>query len=257
MFILLCCADLVGDKVNLEITLDAFPATVQRLEADIVRIFNREVEQLSALQNSTSVAEPFQVMSIFIYDDVLLRWTKLKSVAQLHEYDQLYVFQPQTQWHVDVQKDLPPPRPPVRSRASSLIETSAVFTSLHGKPSASSTWPSSGANAQVSAAAAVDTPHPPVSARSPLRAQLEEHRREEERLAHRLSTVRSERERLEREAQWEEEDERRRRAVETDRLLKRKEEEIWSQRSALARAEAEFRQFLAEKQRLMGHSPTL
>lgn len=90
-----------------------------------------------------------------------------------------------------------------------------------------------------------------------MRAQLEEHRREEERLAHRLSTVRSERERLEREAQREEEDERRRRAVETDRLLKRKEEEIWSQRSALARAEAEFRQFLAEKQRLMGHSPTL
>ncbi|TPP42307.1 hypothetical protein CGC20_29245 [Leishmania donovani] len=167
-------------------------------------------------------------MSVVIYDDVLLRWTKLKSLAQLHEYDQLYVFQPQTQWHVDLQKELPPPRPPARSRASSLTGTSGALASLH-------------VNGR---------------ARSPARAQLEEHRREEERLAHRLATLRRERELLEREAQREEEEERRRRSLETYRLLKCKEEEIWSQRDALARAEEEFRQFLAEKQRLMGQSPT-
>ncbi|CAC9549494.1 conserved hypothetical protein [Leishmania infantum JPCM5] len=256
MFTLLCCADLAGNKVNLEIALETFPATLRCLESDIARIFSREVEESGTGEHRTNVAEPFQVMSVVIYDDVLLRWTKLKSLAQLHEYDQLYVFQPQTQWHVDLQKELPPPRPPARSRASSLTGTSGALASLHVNGRASSPWPRSGLSTRVSAAADVDTSHSPVPSRSPARAQLEEHRREEERLAHRLATLRRERELLEREAQREEEEERRRRSLETYRLLKCKEEEIWSQRDALARAEEEFRQFLAEKQRLMGQSPT-
>ncbi|CBZ25974.1 conserved hypothetical protein [Leishmania mexicana MHOM/GT/2001/U1103] len=256
MFTLLCCADLAGKKVNLEIALDTFPATLRCLESDIARIFNREVEESGGVEHSTSLTEAFQVMSVFIYDDVLLRWTTLKSLTQLHEYDQLYVFQPQTQWHVDLQKELPPPRPPARSRASSMTGTLGAFASLHANCRASSPWPKSGISTRVSAAGDVDPSHSSVPSRSPARAQLEEHRREEERLGHQLSTLRRERERLEREAQREEEEERRRRSLETYRVLKCKEEEIWSQRDALARAEEEFRQFLVEKQRLMGQSPT-
>ncbi|KAG5464692.1 hypothetical protein GH5_00137 [Leishmania sp. Ghana 2012 LV757] len=256
MFTLLCCADFAGDKVNLEITLDTFPPTLRHLEGDIARIFDREAEELVALEK-TSVAEPFQLMTVFIYDDVLLRWAKLESLSQLHEYDQLYVFQPQTQWHIDVQKELPPPRPPVSGRISSITGASPAFASPYGNGSASYAQARSGPGASVSADTDVDTPRRPVPTRSPVRAQLEEQRREEERLAQRLSAVRSERERLEREAQREEELERRRRALETDRLLRRKEEEIWSQRSALVKAEEEFRRFLAEKQRLMERFPTL
>ncbi|GET93196.1 hypothetical protein, conserved [Leishmania tarentolae] len=256
MFTLLCCADLAGDKVNLEVVLDTFPATLRCLECDIARIFNREVEGLSAVEHKTGVAEPFQVMCVFIYDDVLLCWKKLESLAQLHEYDQLYVFQPQTKWHVDLQKELPPPRLPAGRRGSSITETSGVLASLYANGCASSPWPRSGVSAGVSGAGDIDTSHSPASTRSPARAQLEEHRREEERLAQRLSTLRKERERLEREAQREEEEERRRRSLETYRLLRCKEEEIWSQRDTLARAEEEFRQFLAEKQRLMRRSPT-
>ncbi|KAG5463956.1 hypothetical protein LSCM1_00132 [Leishmania martiniquensis] len=255
MFTLLCCADLAGDKVNLEITLDAFPATLPHLESDIARIFNQEAQELAALESCTSLAEPFQLRTVFIYDDVLLRWTTLESLSQLHEYDQLYVFQTQTEWHVDIQKELPPPRPPSLGRICSIGGASSAYALPCEGGTASCTRSRCGADARASAAADVDAPQQSFPTRSPVRAQLEEQRREEERLARRLSAVRSERERLEREAQREEEVERRRRVLETDRLLKRKEEEIWLQRSALARAEEEFQRYLAEKQRLMERFP--
>ncbi|KAG5490001.1 hypothetical protein JKF63_00120 [Porcisia hertigi] len=257
MFTLLCCADLGGEKVNLEVTLDALPASIQSLRDDLARIFSCEVQGLLALENRRDMVQPFQVMAVYIYDDVLLRWTKLKSVTQLHPYDQLYVFQPATQCHGDAQKRVPPPRQPAMSQAHSITRDSAPPASFHGNGDASSLWSSGDARTQSPAAANIDTTHKVAPTRSPARAQLEEQRLEEERLAHRLSLVRSERLRLEREAQREEEDERRQRALETDLLLKSKEEEIWSKRDALSRAEEEFRRFLAEKQQLIDHSRIL
>nr|ACS87835.1 hypothetical protein CDFL6B12_08 [Angomonas deanei] len=272
MFTILCCADLHGEKVNLEVTLDAAPVSVQELVAYLTHIFAREEQaMLSHLGHPTAVP-PFQIASAFIYDDVLLRWTKLKSVSQLHEYDQLYVFQPQTPSHRDSQQDLPPPRPPVQSRATSITGATPLAAAAHrgGVPAYASAH-------SIDAPAAVAQPPsvqlrgdagarrtpgvqgastlsdgPRVASRSPVRAQLEEQRREEERLSQRLSSVRSERERLEREAQRAEEEERRRRAAELDDLLRRQEQEIWSHRDALAKAEEEYQRLLAEKQQLMG-----
>lgn len=61
-----------------------------------------------------------------VYDDVLLKWADLTSPAQLHEYDQIYAFQPQTPWQVDVQKDLPAPRPPSSAAAGAAPAAPAV-----------------------------------------------------------------------------------------------------------------------------------
>ncbi|KAK7199836.1 hypothetical protein NESM_000031000 [Novymonas esmeraldas] len=249
MFTVLCCADVAGEKVNLEVTLDAFPETLRALEADLARLFSLETQACAAAGAVHVAAGPFQVLSVYVYDDVLLRWVRLTSLSQLHEYDQLYLFQPQTQWHEDVQKDLPPPRPPMRGVAAPFPGNAAASSPRHeayGTPSPQLRYASGVGGAPLSSTGPT---------RSPVRAQLEEQRREEERLAHRLSSVRSERERLEREALREEEDTRRRRAAETERLLRHKEREILSQREALSRAEEEFQRLLAEKAQLDQRSP--
>lgn len=96
-----------------------------------------------------------------------------------------------------------------------------------------------------------------VTSTSPTRARLEQQRREEDKLARRLSSVRDERERLEKAAVREEETERRRRAAATDEQLRNKEREIWRFRDALAKAEQDFQELLAEKQRLFGAPPSM
>lgn len=277
MFTILCCADLHGEKVNLEITLNVVPVSVQDLVESLTRIFAREEAALQSSQLGAAADIPaFEIVSTFIYDDALLQWTKLKSITQLHEYDQLYVFQPQTRGHRDTQQDLPPPRPPVRTRARPTV----VRSNGSGVPQHSSSYvdstPVRGGNggggglSQIDFAPSVSlqrgaasrrtpanfgvstlTDASRVASRSPLRSQVEEQRREEEQLSQRLSSVRSQRERLEREAQREEEETRRRQGAELDRLLQRKEQEIWSHRDALAKAEEEFQRLLAEKQHLM------
>lgn len=253
MFTLLCCADLAGEKVNLEITLSDFPVTLDHLLDHLARTFAREAAELAALDGSAHAApDTLHIMSVFVYDDAQLHWARLTSLAQLHEYDQLYVFQPQTGRNRDVQRDLPPPRPPIQPSPAPRHST---------RPSSPRAALSElGAGARSEAAPRTFTATPAASyagpTRSPVREQLEAQRREESLLAERLSTVRSARERLEREALLEEEEERRRLAAETDRRLRHTEADIWAQREALAKAEAEFQRLLAEKQRLLAHSST-
>ncbi|KPA80032.1 hypothetical protein ABB37_05052 [Leptomonas pyrrhocoris] len=271
MFTLLCCADLRGEKVNLEVTLESPPVSLQDLAASLTPVFAREEVAMLARQGYAASAPTFQIANVFLYDDVLLHWTKLKSITQLHEYDQLYVFQPQTQRHRDTQQDLPPPRPPVQGRAASVAGAGGaalpipVSSYVDNEPALSVGQSYGGippsvdlhgsANAQRAPAdfgASTLSEAQRVASRSPVRSQLAEQRREEERLSQRLSSVRSERARLEREAKREEEEERRRRGAELDKLLRRKEEEIWAHRDALAKADGEFQRLLAEKQKLMG-----
>lgn len=277
MFTILCCADLHGEKVNLEITLNVVPVSVQDLVESLTRIFAREEAALQSSQLGAAADIPaFEIVSTFIYDDALLQWTKLKSITQLHEYDQLYVFQPQTRGHRDTQQDLPPPRPPVRTRArptivgsngggvpqhsSSYVDSTPVrggngggggLSQIDFAPSVSLQGGAASRRTPANFGASTLTDASRVASRSPLRSQVEEQRREEEQLSQRLSSVRSQRERLEREAQREEEETRRRQGAELDRLLQRKEQEIWSHRDALAKAEEEFQRLLAEKQQLM------
>ena len=110
MFTLLCCADMFGSKVNLELAFSAVP-TIGELTRKIEEVFTAEMH---ALRPSGAQLPPdgIRVSRLQVYDDVLLKWMDLISSTQLHEYDQVYVFQPQTPWQVDTQQDLPAPRPP-------------------------------------------------------------------------------------------------------------------------------------------------
>eukprot|EP00758_Cryptobia_borreli_P007242 Tbor_TRINITY_DN5261_c5_g1::TRINITY_DN5261_c5_g1_i1::g.16173::m.16173 len=110
MYTLLVCADLYGSKVNLEITFSHMP-TISELHKRIILIFTTE----SAVRRPPGYpSTDFNICKLQIYDDILLRWTDLVSCQQLHEYDQIYAFQAQSPWHVDTQRDLPPPRPPTQ-----------------------------------------------------------------------------------------------------------------------------------------------
>eukprot|EP00759_Apiculatamorpha_spiralis_P016050 PhF_6_TR22452/c1_g1_i1/m.31848 len=109
MYTLLACADLFGEKINLELTFAAMP-TIGELTRKIEDVYRSEAD-LKRPVNFPREYE-FRVARLQIYDDVLLKWVDLVTATQLHEYDQLYAFQPQSPWHIDVQKDLPPPRPP-------------------------------------------------------------------------------------------------------------------------------------------------
>jgi hypothetical protein len=50
---------------------------------------------------------PFRIQTFQVYDDVLLRWVDLYSSAQLTNGCQVYAFQPETVWNVDVQGTIP------------------------------------------------------------------------------------------------------------------------------------------------------
>jgi len=113
-YTLLVCADSWGEKVNLELPFPQQP-TIQELTQYIETVFDDEIQ---ALKPANAPAHRFSISRIQIYDDVLLKWTDLQSPSQLHEYDQLYCFQPQSPWQVDQQKDLPAPRPPSRQPPS-------------------------------------------------------------------------------------------------------------------------------------------
>lgn len=50
---------------------------------------------------------PFRVQTFQVYDDVLMRWVDLYSSAQLSSGCQVYAFQPDTVWTVDLQGTIP------------------------------------------------------------------------------------------------------------------------------------------------------
>eukprot|EP01065_Artemidia_motanka_P007657 TRINITY_DN13829_c0_g1_i1.p1 TRINITY_DN13829_c0_g1~~TRINITY_DN13829_c0_g1_i1.p1 ORF type:complete len:413 (+),score=136.76 TRINITY_DN13829_c0_g1_i1:62-1300(+) len=108
MFTLLVCADIYGQKVNLEVGFPSVP-TINELTRKVEQVYEEESKHMKP---QGFPALRFEVSRIQIYDDTFLKWVDLLSSTQLHEYDQLYVFQPQSAWHVDLQKDLPAPRPP-------------------------------------------------------------------------------------------------------------------------------------------------
>eukprot|EP00754_Rhynchopus_humris_P015983 Rhum_TRINITY_DN14488_c15_g1::Rhum_TRINITY_DN14488_c15_g1_i1::g.92685::m.92685 len=108
-FTMLVCADLFSDKVNLEIPFPEKP-TLEELRSHVQNQFTAEMR---ALQPPNMAAiDQFVVSRVQIYDDVNNSWVDLSSPQQLHEFDQLYCFQPLNPWQNDLQKDLPPPRPP-------------------------------------------------------------------------------------------------------------------------------------------------
>lgn len=247
MYFLLVCGDLYGEKVNLEITFPTMP-TIGELNRKVIETFNSEAN-LKRPQGYPAVE--FSIARLQIYDDVLLKWTDLVACTQLHEYDQLYAFQPQSPWHIDVQKDLPPPRPPTnasRGGAPAGYNNSSYDSFLGGAPAvqqsavAASPYPSAGTPTQATYSVARNGGSPNTISR------LEEQRRRELALQAELQRMHEETARLEAQAAAEAEEERRRQADDAERMLRQKEEEMRRQREALLRAEEEYRRLHEEAQ---------
>nr|CCC93716.1 conserved hypothetical protein [Trypanosoma congolense IL3000] len=173
MYTLLVCADIYGDKCNLEMSFPLKP-TLDELRAKIVAMFSAEM----VLRRPEGYPETgFSIARVQIYDDSSLKWENLETSSQLHEYDQIYVFQPQTWWHIDVQKSLPPPR------SSSINRRLLADCSMCASPRSTPAHCQFDANERVMSA----------------KVRLEEQRRRERALREELFRVREETELLERE----------------------------------------------------------
>lgn len=230
MYTLLICADVYADKVNLELTFPHMP-TIGDLNRRIVEVFNAE----AALKRPEGYpVVNFTISKLQIYDDVMLKWTDLVTCSQLHEYDQLYAFQPQSPWHTDIQKDLPPPRPPAIVQRTHYSQPQHQAAIDYGTPY----------RANVSGSSPAVASHAFQSSQfrgSPTQQRLDEQRRKEEALRQELRRIHEETERLEAQAQREREEELRRQQEEADRAMRLKEEDIRAQREALQRAEDDLR----------------
>lgn len=255
MYTLLCCADLYGEKVNLELTFSAMP-TMGELQRKVTEVFNAE-SQLKRPQGYPTV--DFQIARLQIYDDVLLKWTDLVTCTQLHEYDQLYAFAPQSPWHIDVQKDLPPPRPPTVAGSSAARAAPAAQPNTPGayggSQYAASPAPGSGYGGQQQGGDySVNSGGYQSQGRSrssPTQDRLEQQRAREQQLRDELARTAEETRRLEAAAAAEREDEQRRQAEVEQRNMAQREAEIRRQREALAQAEAEY-QRMQQQQQLSG-----
>ena len=115
-FTLLVCGDLFSEKVNLELSFPEKPKLLDLLD----HVQNSFTAEMRCLQPPNMPAiEQFNVNRIQVYDDAHLKWVDLSSPEQLHDYGQLYCFQPDSSWQSDVQQDLPAPRPPTQPEAFS------------------------------------------------------------------------------------------------------------------------------------------
>ena len=126
MFTLLVCADVFGSKVNLELTFSALP-TVGELTRRVEEVFTAEMHAIKP-PGASCPAEGIAVSGLRVYDEDLLKWVGLSPSTQLHENDQVYVFQPQTSWPTaETQLCIPPPRLPRGAPGSVASERLLAF----------------------------------------------------------------------------------------------------------------------------------
>ena len=236
MYTLLCCADLYGEKMNLELTFSAMP-TMGELQRKVNEVYNGEA-QLKRPQGYPTV--DFQIARLQIYDDVLLKWTDLVTCTQLHEYDQLYAFQPQSPWHIDVQKDLPPPRPPTVAGSSTAAPRTMAQSNTPGGYSQQAASPIPAYQQDTSMNGGQAYQSQGRSRNSPTQDRLDAQRQREEQLRAELARSAEETRRLEQQYATEREDDQRRQQEADSRNMAQREAEIMRQRQALQQAEAEY-----------------
>jgi hypothetical protein len=236
MYTLLVCADLFGEKINLEITFPAMP-TIGELQMKVNASFDAEG---ASKRPQGYPAVEFSVARLQVYDDVLLKWADLVTCSQLHEYDQLYAFQPQSPWHVDVQKDLPPPRPAAQTRMPPAAPNTP--STYHDSP-----YQQQQQQQPHYAAASPATPNnvshihnTTAQNRSPQQDRLEANRQREEQLRAELAKLHDSNQSLEREAERERVEMSRRHQQDQEHAMRHKEQEIQRQREQLRAMEAEY-----------------
>lgn len=99
----LCCADLYGNKVNLEVPFACLP-TLSELMQKTKDYFEYEGNQVKP---PNAAPRPFTVGRMQVFNDAASRWEDLNRAEQLTHHAQVYVFQPNIP---DIQSDLPAPR---------------------------------------------------------------------------------------------------------------------------------------------------
>lgn len=105
------CADVGGEKRNIELAFDRKPEEVTQLAQEVENVFRNEfvAKGLSARE--------FAVDFIVFYDDALQKWKPLERCSQLSEYTQIYVFQ--TNITNETIREIPPPMKQVSALAQS------------------------------------------------------------------------------------------------------------------------------------------
>jgi hypothetical protein len=106
MFIVNVAADVFQRKHNLRLEFPVRPTMSELL--------NTVESQYDVVARSSRPAGypdvPYKVETFQVYDDAFLRWVDLYSPEQLTNGCQIYAFQSETVWTVDVQGTIPPPR---------------------------------------------------------------------------------------------------------------------------------------------------
>lgn len=106
VFFINVASDVYARKHNVRMEFPTCPT--------IAELINAVESQLDITARATRPAGypdvPFRVQTFQVYDDILLRWVDLYSSAQLSSGCQVYAFQPETVWTVDLQGSIPAPR---------------------------------------------------------------------------------------------------------------------------------------------------
>lgn len=96
--------DLFGVKQNTKLEFPTVPQLSQ-LITDSEGHFDKE----SRIRRPPGAPDvPFKVQSCQVYDDVLLRWVDLYSATQLRDGSQVWLFQPESQYHSEDPGTIPP-----------------------------------------------------------------------------------------------------------------------------------------------------
>eukprot|EP01064_Diplonema_japonicum_P034753 TRINITY_DN731_c0_g1_i4.p1 TRINITY_DN731_c0_g1~~TRINITY_DN731_c0_g1_i4.p1 ORF type:complete len:616 (+),score=221.15 TRINITY_DN731_c0_g1_i4:76-1923(+) len=131
VFTLLIAADIHGTKTNYEVEFLAQP-TIPDLHRKVEQVFGSDF----TARAPAGCPSTFAIDRMQIFDERVELWVDLLSSTQLQDFSQIYVFQPETAWHREVQSKLPPAvRAPSSASASALI---AAGVSPHRSASAAS-----------------------------------------------------------------------------------------------------------------------
>ncbi|CUI14782.1 SMC domain-containing protein, putative [Bodo saltans] len=111
-FVLLACAEVRGEKLNLELPFEGRPTISDLLEV-VERVFRFEAS--NAIQSSPTSqrdsSEPiFTIAAVQIYADESRHWAELTSPHQLHMYDQLFIVRKYIPLSEGARKEIPRPR---------------------------------------------------------------------------------------------------------------------------------------------------
>eukprot|EP01064_Diplonema_japonicum_P028293 TRINITY_DN4305_c0_g1_i1.p1 TRINITY_DN4305_c0_g1~~TRINITY_DN4305_c0_g1_i1.p1 ORF type:complete len:612 (+),score=214.28 TRINITY_DN4305_c0_g1_i1:63-1838(+) len=103
MFSILAAADLFGTKLNYEICFNSQPS-LQDLQRRVEHVFTQE----GNVRRPPGDPTVFAIQRLQVFDEKVELWVDLLSATQITQMCQIYAFQPETQFHKEIQSKLPP-----------------------------------------------------------------------------------------------------------------------------------------------------